>query len=93
MVPVGHAWGVLAVVDDARMRAGDGYAAWSESFSEMYAQVAGTVGNAAVRRHGWAYLLGCCRTPGGRIPGRWRSLRATCRRTGCNGCWTYRRGM
>jgi len=44
MVPVGHAWGVLAVVDDARMRAGDGYAAWSESFSEMYAQVAGTVG-------------------------------------------------
>jgi SRSO17 transposase len=49
---------MLTVVDDARVRAGDGDAAWSESFNEMYAQVAGTFGNAAVRRHGRAYLLG-----------------------------------
>jgi SRSO17 transposase len=49
---------MLAVVDDARVRAGDGHAAWSESFSEMFAQAAGTFGNAAVRRHGRAYLLG-----------------------------------
>lgn len=35
---------MVAVVDDARMRAGDGHAVWSESFSEMYAQVAGLWG-------------------------------------------------
>ena len=54
----GQAWGMLAVVDDARVRAGDGHAAWSESFNELFAQVAGVFGNAAVRRHGRAYLLG-----------------------------------
>ncbi len=48
---------MLAVVDDARVRA-DEHAAWSESFNEMFAQVAGVFGNAAVRRHGRAYLLG-----------------------------------
>jgi SRSO17 transposase len=49
---------MLAVVDDARVRAGDGHAAWSESFNELFAQVAGAFGNAAVRRRGRAYLLG-----------------------------------
>src|ERR1700683_800745 len=49
---------MLSVVDDARVRAGDGHAAWSESFNEMFAQAAGVFGNAAVRRHGRAYLLG-----------------------------------
>ncbi len=49
---------MLAVVDEARVRAGDGHAAWSESFNEMFAQAAGVFGNAAVRRHGRAYLLG-----------------------------------
>ncbi|MGI9007159.1 MAG: IS701 family transposase [Streptosporangiaceae bacterium] len=49
---------MLTVVDDARVRAGDGHAAWSESFNEMFAQVAGLFGNAAVRRHGRGYLLG-----------------------------------
>src|ERR1700735_715425 len=49
---------MLAVVEDARVRAGDGHAAWSELFSEMFAQVAGVFGNAAVRRHGRWYLLG-----------------------------------
>jgi SRSO17 transposase len=49
---------MLAVVTDARMRAGDGHAAWSESFNEMFARVAGVFSNAAVRRHGRAYLLG-----------------------------------
>ena len=49
---------MLAVVDDARVRAGDGHAAWSESFNEMFAQVAGVFANAAVRRHGRGYLLG-----------------------------------
>jgi len=49
---------MLAVVDDARVRDADGHAAWSESFSEMFALVAGDFGNAAVRRHGRAYLLG-----------------------------------
>jgi SRSO17 transposase len=49
---------MLTVVDDARVQAGDGHAAWSESFNEMFARVAGVFGNAAVRRHGRAYLLG-----------------------------------
>src|SRR5271169_6513002 len=49
---------MLTVVDDARVRAGDGHAAWSESFNEMFAQVAGVFANARVRGHGRAYLLG-----------------------------------
>jgi SRSO17 transposase len=49
---------MLAVVDDARIAAGDGHAAWSESFSEMFMQVAGCFENAIVRRRGRAYLLG-----------------------------------
>jgi SRSO17 transposase len=57
-VLTGQAWGMLTVVDDARVRAGDGHAAWSESFNEMFAQAAGVFANAAVRRHGRAYLLG-----------------------------------
>ena len=49
---------MLRVVDDARVLAADGHAAWSESFNEMFAQAAGCFGNAAVRRHARAYLLG-----------------------------------
>ena len=49
---------MLAVVDEVQVAAGAGHAAWSESFNEMFAQVAGVFGNAAVRRHGRAYLLG-----------------------------------
>ena len=49
---------MLTVVDDARVRAADEHAAWSESFNEMFAQTAGVFGNAAVRRHGRACLLG-----------------------------------
>ena len=37
---------------------GAGHAAWSESFNEMFVQVAGVFSNARVRRHGRAYLLG-----------------------------------
>jgi SRSO17 transposase len=49
---------MLAVMKGARVQAGDGHAAWSESFNEMFAQAAGVFSNAAVRRHGRAYLLG-----------------------------------
>src|SRR5260370_12967064 len=49
---------MLAVVDAARMQGDEGHAAWSESFNEMFAQVAGVFRNAAVRRHGRACLLG-----------------------------------
>jgi SRSO17 transposase len=49
---------MLAVVDEARMAAGVGHAAWSESFNEMFMQVAGCFANARVRRRGRAYLLG-----------------------------------
>jgi SRSO17 transposase len=49
---------MLGVVDEARVLAGGVHAAWSESFNELFAQVAGAFGNAAVRRHGRAYLLG-----------------------------------
>jgi hypothetical protein len=57
-VPAGQACGMLAVMQDARVQADGGHAAWSESFNEMFAQAAGVFGNAAVRRHGRAYLLG-----------------------------------
>jgi SRSO17 transposase len=49
---------MLAVVDDARTAALAGHAAWSESFNEMFMQVAGVFSTARVRRHGRAYLLG-----------------------------------
>jgi SRSO17 transposase len=49
---------MLSVVDESRVLAGEAHAAWSESFNELFAQVAGAFGNAAVRRHGRAYLLG-----------------------------------
>ena len=49
---------MLSVVDDTRVVAGDGHAAWSESFNEMFMQVAGSFSNARVRRHGRAYVLG-----------------------------------
>jgi len=49
---------MLGAVDEARVLAGEAHAAWSESFNELFAQVAGAFGNAAVRRHGRAYLLG-----------------------------------
>jgi SRSO17 transposase len=46
------------MVEDALAVAGDGHAVWSESFNEMFMQVAGVFANARVRRHGRAYLLG-----------------------------------
>jgi SRSO17 transposase len=49
---------MLAVMEDTRVRGADAHAAWSESFNELFAQVAGCFSNAAVRRHGRAYLLG-----------------------------------
>ncbi len=49
---------MLSVVEDARVPAQDGHAAWSEAFNEMFAQVAGVFGNASARRRGRGYLLG-----------------------------------
>ena len=49
---------MVTVMEDARVQALDGHAAWSESFNELFAQVAGVFSNAAVRRHGRAYVLG-----------------------------------
>jgi SRSO17 transposase len=49
---------MLAVMEDTRTQAADAHAAWSERFSEMFAQVAGNFANAKVRRHGRSYLLG-----------------------------------
>src|SRR5260221_12557711 len=49
---------MLGVVDEARVLGGEAHAAWSESFNELFAQVAGEFRNAAVRGHGRAYLLG-----------------------------------
>ena len=54
----GQACGMLCVVEDERVLAGDGHAAWSESFNEMFMQVADVFSNARVRRHGRAYVLG-----------------------------------
>ena len=49
---------MLCVVEDERVLAGDGHAAWSESFNEMFMQVADVFSNARVRRHGRSYVLG-----------------------------------
>ncbi len=49
---------MLAVMEDARVQAADAHAAWSESFNQLFAQVAGVFGNANVRAHGRGYLLG-----------------------------------
>jgi SRSO17 transposase len=49
---------MLSVVVEAGPVAADERAAWSESFGELFAHVAGAFGNVAVRRHGRAYLLG-----------------------------------
>ena len=46
------------MMEDSRVGAGDAQAAWSESFNEMFTQVAGVFPNAKVRRHGRAYVLG-----------------------------------
>jgi SRSO17 transposase len=56
----GQDCGMLSVMEDKRVLAADGHAAWSESFSELFAQVAGFFSNAAVRGRGRgrAYLLG-----------------------------------
>jgi hypothetical protein len=56
--PAGQGWRMLAVVEDARLKAQDGHAAWSEAYNEMFAQVAGVFGNASVRRRGRWYVLG-----------------------------------
>ena len=45
---------MLAVMDDARVRAGDGHAAWSESFNEMFAKVAGVTGLVMTKLDGTA---------------------------------------
>jgi SRSO17 transposase len=49
---------MLAVMEGTRVQAADAHAAWSESFNELFAQLAGDFSNAKVRRHGRAYLLG-----------------------------------
>jgi SRSO17 transposase len=49
---------MLAVMEDTRVQAADAHAAWSESFNELFAQLASDFSNAKVRRHGRAYLLG-----------------------------------
>jgi SRSO17 transposase len=45
-------------MDGVRVPELDGHAAWSETFNELFAQVAGVFENAAVRGHGRWYLLG-----------------------------------
>ena len=82
----GHGWCMLSVVHDARVEAGGGQAAWSESFNEMFMQVAGVFGNASVRRHGRWYLLGLLSHAERRTPGIWRNSQGMRRRTGCSGC-------
>ncbi len=46
------------MMDEARLRAGEAHAAWSERFNEMFAQVAGEFENAGSRKRARAYLLG-----------------------------------
>ncbi len=84
-VLVRQACGTLAVVDDAQVRARDRRAAWSESFNEMFAQVAGVFGNpatsarpgvptgAAVARGAEEFLV-AGGAGGGRVAGRMQRL-------------------
>ena len=45
-------------MNEARVRAGEAHAAWSEAFSEMFALVAGEFAQAPSRRRARGYLLG-----------------------------------
>jgi SRSO17 transposase len=54
----GQDCGMLAVMEGSRAGAADAHAVWSESFNELFAQVAGVFSNAHVRRHGRSYVLG-----------------------------------
>ena len=49
---------MLDVMDEARVRAGEAHAAWSERFNEMFAEVAGEFENAGSRKRARAYVLG-----------------------------------
>jgi SRSO17 transposase len=49
---------MLDVMGESRVRAGEAHAAWSESFNEMFAQVAGEFENAGSRKRARAYVLG-----------------------------------
>ena len=49
---------MLDVMDEARVRAGEAHAAWSESFNEMFAGAAGEFENAGSRKRARAYVLG-----------------------------------
>ena len=49
---------MLDVMDEARVRAGEAHAAWSERFNEMFALVAGEFENAGSRKRARAYVLG-----------------------------------
>jgi SRSO17 transposase len=49
---------MLDVMDEARVRAGEAHAAWSERFNEMFAGVAGEFENAGSRKRARAYVLG-----------------------------------
>ena len=48
----------LDEMDEARVRAGEAHAAWSERFNEMLAGVAGELENAGPRKRARAYVLG-----------------------------------
>ena len=54
-VLAGQAWVMLGFVDEVRLRADAGHAAWIEPFNEMFAQVAGEFATAAGRRRARAY--------------------------------------
>ena len=49
---------MLDVMSEARVRAGEAHAAWSERFNEMFALVAGEFENAGSRKRARAYVLG-----------------------------------
>ena len=49
---------MLGFVEEVRLRADAGHAAWIEPFNEMFAQVAGEFATAAGRKRARAYLLG-----------------------------------
>jgi SRSO17 transposase len=77
---------MLAVMEGSWAGAVDAQAAWSESFSKLFAQVASAFSNAHVRRRGRSYALGLLSQAERKNSLELAELAGGRRRTGCSGC-------
>ena len=77
---------MLSLMEDARVQAADGHAAWSESFTSCSHRWQGFSRTPLCAGTGGRTCWGCSRKRSGRRHGSWRSSPGTCRRTGCSAC-------